>query len=54
MSVLDPGLTLLVIHSSILDNQRMNHGFSDDNLGISCEETNKRLGNVPITSEKAV
>jgi len=48
MSVLDPGLTL-VIHSSILDDQRMNHGFPDDDLGILYEKKNERLGDVPPT-----
>jgi hypothetical protein len=45
MSVLDPGLTLLVVHSLILDDQRMNHEFPDDDLGIMYEKNDERLGN---------
>ena len=48
MSVSDPGLTLLVIHGLILDNQRMNHGFPDDALGMLYEKTwrDERPGNL--------
>jgi len=49
MSVLDSGLTLFVNHSSILDDQRMNHGFPEDALGVLYEKKNERLRDVPPT-----
>ena len=45
MSVLDPGLTQLVVHSVILGDQRMDHEFPDDDLRLMCEEKEERLGN---------